>query len=82
MRKYFMRSALVVPALMLIAACGGGPTKQEENLSERGEGAEQLANGASTTAAQENLGDTMPKQPGGPTSDRGSGSGGDTAPSQ
>ena len=82
MQSYFKRTALAVPAILLVAACGSDPTPQEDNLSERAQGPEQLANEASTTAAQENLGDSMPDQPGGPTSDRGSGTGGDTVPSQ
>jgi hypothetical protein len=82
MQRKLMRNSILIPAVLLVAACGGGPTEQEQNLSERGEGPEQLANSASTTAAQENLGDTMPDQPGGPTSDRGSGTGGDSVPSQ
>ena len=70
------------PAFVPIAACGGGPTEQEENLSERSSGPEQIAGESSTTEAQKNLGDSMPDQPGGPTSDRGSGTGGDSVPSQ
>ena len=73
---------ILTPAFMLVAACGGGPTEQEQNLPETARGPEQLSNEAGTTAAQENLGDTMPDQPGGPTSDRGSGTGGDSVPSQ
>lgn len=76
------RLTVLTPAFVLIAACGGGPTEQEENLSERSSGPEQLANESSTTAAQQNLGDTMPDQPAGPTSDRGSGTGGDSVSSQ
>ena len=76
------RLTVLTPAFVLIAACGGGPTKLDENLSERASGPEQLANEASTTEAQQNLGDSMPDQPGGPTSDRGSGTGGDSVPSQ
>ena len=82
MQTKIMRATLVGAAFVLVAACGGGPTELEQNLSERGQGPEQLANSASTTAAQENLGDTMPDQPGGPNSDRGSGTGGDSVPSQ
>jgi hypothetical protein len=85
-----MRSALVFPALLLAAACSGGPTEQEQNLSERGEAPEQVANGGTgnitpgTAPATEQgkLGDTMPEEPTGPSSDRGSGAGGDTVPSQ
>ena len=76
------RLIVLTPAFVLIAACGGGPTKQEENLSERSSGPEQLANESSTMQAQQNLGDSMPDQPGGPTSDRGSGTGGDSVPSE
>ena len=76
------RVTVLTPAFVLIAAYGGGPTEQEEKLSERSSGPEQLANESSTTAAQQNLGDTMPDQPGGPTSDRGSATGGDSVPSQ
>ena len=63
---------------LLLAGCGGGPTEQEQNLEQRERGPEQVANAAGTTAAQANLGDSMPDQPAGPTSDRGSGTGGDT----
>ena len=76
------RLTVLTPAFVLIAACGGGPTEQEEKLSERSSGPEQLADESSTTAAQQNLGDTMPDQPGGPTSDRGGGTGGDSVPTQ
>jgi len=82
LQKMNKRSAPLAPFCLLAAACGGGPTEQEQNLSHRGEGAEQISSSASTNAAQENLGDTMPDQPGGPNSDRGSGTGGDTVPSQ
>ena len=76
------RLTVLTPAFVLIAACGGGPTEQEENLSERSSGPEQRAGELSTAEAQQNLGDSMPDQPAGPTSDRGSGTGGDSVPSQ
>jgi hypothetical protein len=72
----------VAGALASLCACNAGPTEQEQNLSERGTAPEQVANEASTTAAQNQLGDTMPDQPAGPSSDRGSGTGGDSVPSQ
>ena len=75
-----MRNAIFIPALLL-AACGGGPTEAEQNLTKRGE-APQISSAPGTTAAQANLGDSMPDEPAGPTSDRGSGTGGDTVPSQ
>ena len=67
-----------ITALAAVAGCNAGPTEAEQNLPERSSGPEQIAGEASTTAAQNSLGDTMPDQPGGPTSDRGSGTGGDT----
>jgi hypothetical protein len=76
------RLIVLTPAFALIAACGGGPTKQEENLPERAAGPEQIANESSISQAQENLGDSMPDEPAGPTSDRGSSTGGDSAPAQ
>ena len=72
-----MTRALAVLLVLGLAGCGGGPTEQEQNLPERASGPEQIANEAATTEAQANLGDTMPDEPGGPTSDR-SGAGGDT----
>ena len=62
------RLTVLTPAFVLIAACGGGPTEQEENLSERSSGPEQLAGGSPTTEGQQHLGD--------------SGTGGDSVPSQ
>jgi hypothetical protein len=76
-----MRNTIFIPALLL-AACGGGPTEAERNLSKRGEAPEQISSAPGTTAAQANLGDSMPDEPAGPTSDRGSGTGGDSVPSQ
>jgi hypothetical protein len=76
-----MRNAIFIPVLLL-AACGGGPTEAERNLSKRGEAPEQVSSAPGTTAAQANLGDSMPDEPAGPTSDRGSGTGGDSVPSQ
>ena len=38
------RLTVLTPAFVLIADCGGGPTEQDENLSERSSGPEQLAN--------------------------------------
>ena len=85
-----MRNTLVLAALLATASCGVGPTEQEENLSERGSAPEQIANSGSGNIAsgtapateQGELGDTMPDEPGGPSGDRGSGTGGDTVPSQ
>jgi hypothetical protein len=76
-----MRNAIFIPVLLL-AACGGGPTEAERNLSKRGEAPEQISSAPGTTAAQANLGDSMPDEPAGSTSDRGSGTGGDSVPSQ
>lgn len=73
------RSLIAALALVALAGCNSSaPTEQEQNLSERGTGPEQRAGSASTTAAQNSLDDSMPEQPGGPSSDRGSGTGGDT----
>ena len=85
-----MRGTILIPTLLFAAACGGGPTEAEQNLSERGEGAEQIVNtgtgnitpGTAPPAEQGQFGDTMPDKPGGPSSDRASGTGGDTVPSQ
>ena len=84
------RLILLTPAVMLVVACGGGPTAQEQNLSERGEAPEQVATdatgnitpGTAPATEQSELGDTMPDKPGGPSSDLGSGTGGDSVPSQ
>ncbi len=84
------RAVLAALFLMLAAACGGGPTELEENLSERGEAPEQVANvgtgnitpGTAPAAEQNQFGDTMPDKPGGPGGDTGSGTGGDTVPTQ
>ncbi|HET7816243.1 MAG TPA: hypothetical protein VFK58_01515 [Sphingomicrobium sp.] len=72
-----MTRSLALVLLFGLAACGGGPNEQEQNLPERASGPEQIANEAATTEAQANLGDSMPDEPGGPTSDR-SGAAGDT----
>lgn len=84
-----MRRMFAAAILTLAAGCGSAPTKQEANLSKRGEGAEQMP-GASANeitpgtlppAEQNAMGDTMPDKPGGPTSDT-AGAGGDSVPSQ
>ena len=84
-----MRRILAAVTLTLAAGCGSAPTEQEENLSQRGEGAEQMPAagneippGTLPPAEQNMTGDTMPEKPAGPTSDRASGTGGDTVPSQ
>lgn len=84
------RLTILTPAFALVAACGGGPTEQEQNLPEREQGPEVLVDsgtgnitpGTAPATEQANLGDTMPEEPGGPRSDRGSGTGGDSVPSQ
>ena len=84
------RLMVVTPAFVLIAACGSGPTQQEQNLSERGDAPEQVADSGSGNIApgtapadeQGQLGDTMPDNAAGPRGDRGSGTGGDSVPSQ
>ena len=76
------RLMVVTPAFVLMAACGSGPTPQEQNLSERGEAPEQMANATTVNTADQSLGDTLPDNAAGPVSDRGSGTGGDSVPSQ
>lgn len=84
------RLTILTPAFVLVTACGSGPTEQEQNLPEREQGPEVLANtgsgnitpGTAPAVEQSELGDTMPDKPAGPTSDRGSGTGGDSVPSQ
>ena len=76
-----MRNVVFIP-ILLLAACGGGPSEAEQNLSKRGEAPEQISSAPGTTAAEANLGDSMPDEPAGPKSDRGSGTGGDSVPSQ
>lgn len=80
-----MRSAIApMAALALLTACGGGPTEQEENLSTVGEHPEMTANSAAGVGGDmgnpsSTTGDSGAETPGGPVSDRGSGSGGDSA---
>lgn len=84
------RLTILTPAFVLVAACGSGPTEQEQNLAEREQGPEVLTNtgtgnitpGTAPATEQSELGDTMPDKPAGPSSDRGSGTGGDSVPSQ
>jgi hypothetical protein len=75
------RLIILTPAFVLIAACGSGPTEQEQNLPEREQGPEVLANtgmgnevtpGTAPAVEQSELGDTMPDKPAGPVSDSGS----------
>ena len=84
------RLTILTPAFVLVAACGSGPTEQEQNLPEREQGPEVLTNtgtgnitpGTAPATEQSELGDTMPDKPAGPNSDRGSGTGGDSVPAQ
>ena len=83
------RLIILTPAFIFVAACGGGPTEQEENLSERANAPEQMTSGDGNIAPgtapateQGQLGDTMPDNAAGPVSDQGSGTGGDSVPSQ
>lgn len=82
------RLMVVTPAFVLIAACGSGPTPQEQNLSKREQGPEQMTGtgsitpGTATATEQGQLGDTMPGNAAGPRSDRTGGPGGDSVPSQ
>jgi hypothetical protein len=79
---------VVTPAFVLIAACGSGPTPQEQNLSKREQGPEQMtgtgeiAPGTAPATEQARMGDSMPEKAAGPKSDRASGTGGDSVPSQ
>lgn len=70
-------------ALALLAGCGGGPTAEEENLSTVGNAPEMTANsatgpGGDTGNPSSTTGDTGAETPGGPVSDQGSGTGGDS----
>ena len=47
-----------------------------------GAGTGNITPGTAPVTEQANLGDSMPEEPTGPTGDRGSGTGGDTVPSQ
>jgi uncharacterized lipoprotein YmbA len=67
-----MRLALPSLAALCLAACsGGGPTAAEENLPETARAPELTANSAATVDGNASI-------TGGPVSDRGSGTGGDT----
>lgn len=80
-----MRFAALAPvaALGLLAACGGGPTAEEEALPETGSHPEVTANSAAGVGADMGnpstvtaAGETVTgDQPVGPVSDQGSGSG-------
>ena len=82
------RLRVITPAFVLIAACGSAPTPQEQTLSKREQGPEQMtgpgnvAPGTAPATEQGELGDTMPANAAGPKSDRASGTGGDSVPSQ
>jgi hypothetical protein len=76
-------------AIPLLAACGSGPTEQEQNLSQRGTGPEQLANtgvgnitpGTLPPAEQTQVTAQQPETPAGPRGDTASGAG-DAVPAQ
>jgi hypothetical protein len=78
-----MRFALApLAALALLAGCGGGPTAQEENLTQTGSHPEVTANSAAAAGAgmgnaSTEYGTSGAETPGGPVSDQGS-AGGDT----
>ena len=82
------RLMVVTPAFVLITACGSGPTPEEQNLSRREQGPEQMTGtseitpGTAPAAEQGQLGDSMPENAGGPRSDRTAGTTGDSVPSQ
>jgi hypothetical protein len=75
-----MRLALPSLAALCLAACsGGGPTAAEENLPETARAPELTANSAATVDGNASITDGPGADaPGGPVSDRGSGTGGDT----
>lgn len=82
------RLMVVTPAFVLITACGSGPTPQEQNLSKREQGPEQMTGignitpGTAPATEQGQLGDSMPENAAGPRSDRASRTDGDSVPSQ
>jgi hypothetical protein len=85
------RTLAAAAAAALLTACNSGaPTEQEQNLPERASGPEQLANtgvgnitpGTLPPSEQTRVTTREPETPAGPRGNRGSGTGGDSVPSQ